>query len=98
MSTPTSQQTQKTAPAEPRKVFVWMLALTCGFYLVDCIVVALFQDHSDTPWIEWGVHASGPLGFGATLITFVLGIFIWLKEVAKQATEERSASRKNNAP
>ncbi len=84
---PNTQETRETAPAKPGKMFLCVVAMTLGFYLVDCILVTLFQDHPDTPWIEWGVHAHGPAGFGITVIAFLVGVVTWLREVARQADE-----------
>jgi hypothetical protein len=98
MSAPDSgiQHPSKVEPAQPAKVFLGILGLTCGFYLVDCLLVTIFQDHPNIPWIEWGIHAHGPAGFGITVITFFVGIFVWLKEVAKKADEEQRGPTDRN--
>ena len=74
-----------------RKTFLAVAGLTCYFYLVDCMVVTLCQDHPAGPWIEWGIHAGGPAGFGVTVIAFLLGVVHWFREVARKADEERNA-------
>ena len=71
---PNTQETKETAPAQPGKTFLVVLGLTCCFYLVDCMLVTFFQDHPNSPWIEWGIHAGGPAGFGATAIVFLIGV------------------------
>ena len=35
-------------------VFCGLLILSGVFYLVDCLVVSIFDSHSDLPWIEKG--------------------------------------------
>lgn len=88
---PNTQDTKETAPAQPGKTFLIVLGLTCCFYLVDCTLVTIFQDHPNSPWIEWGIHAGGPAGFGATVIVFLLGVVHWFREVARQADEVRNS-------
>ena len=89
--TPNTQETKESAPAQPGKTFLAVAGLTCYFYLVDCMVVTLCQDHPAGPWIEWGIHAGGPAGFGVTVIAFLLGVVHWFREVARKADEERNA-------
>ena len=95
---PSSPQPPQGGPAQPGKAFLGVLGLICGFYLVDCLLVTIFQDHPSTPWIEWGIHARGPAGFGITVIAFFVGIFVWLKEVAKKADEERHGPAQHHPP
>ena len=47
-------------------VFFGLLILSGVFYLVDCLVVSIFDNHLDLAWIERGIYAGSPAGILTT--------------------------------
>jgi hypothetical protein len=65
-----------------RAVFCGLLILSGVFYLVDCLVVSIFDNHPDLPWIERGIYAGNPAGILTTTscVIAAFGILIFGKD------------------
>jgi hypothetical protein len=59
-----------------RAVVCGLLILSGVFYLVDCLVVSIFDSHPHLPWIERGIYAGSPAGI-LTTVSCVLAAF-WI--------------------
>jgi hypothetical protein len=59
-----------------------LLVLSGAFYLVDCLVVSISNNHSDLPWIERGIYALNPAGIltTASCALAALWILIFVKD------------------
>jgi hypothetical protein len=68
---------------KPRKskqaVFAGLLILGAVFYVVDCLVVSIFDTHPDLPWIERGIYAGSPAGIltTASCVLAAFGVLIF---------------------
>jgi hypothetical protein len=65
-----------------RAVSCGLLILSAAFYLVDCLVVSVFDTHRDLPWIERGIYAGSPAGIltTASCLVAALWILIFVKD------------------
>ena len=50
-----------------QQVVCGLLGLSGAFYLVDCLVVSISDNHLDLPWIERGIYAGNPAGILTTV-------------------------------
>jgi hypothetical protein len=41
---------------------------------VDCLCSYIFKIHPELPWYERGIYAGSPVGFGFTIIVFVVSV------------------------
>jgi hypothetical protein len=57
-------------------VFCGLLILSGVFYLVDCLVVSIFDSHPDLPWIERGIYAGNPAGILTTASCLLAAFWI----------------------
>jgi hypothetical protein len=55
-------------------VFFGLLILSGALYLVDCLVVSIFNNHPNLPWIERGIYPNG------VLIKFSRFSMLWLPD------------------
>jgi hypothetical protein len=62
-----------------QKVFFGLLILSGAFYLVDCLVVSIFDTRPDLPWIERGIYAASPAGIltTASCVLAAFGVLIF---------------------
>jgi hypothetical protein len=63
-------------------IFCGLLILSGVFNLVDCLVVSIFDNHPDMPWIERGIYAGSPAGILTTvsIMLAAFGILIFGKD------------------
>jgi hypothetical protein len=56
-------------------VFCGLLILSGVFYLVDCLVVSIVDNHPDLPWVERGIYARNSAGI-LTTVSCLLAAFL----------------------
>jgi hypothetical protein len=64
-------------PLKSKRAVFWGLLILSGvFYLVDCLVVSIFDNHPDLPWIKRGIYAASPAGILTTGSCLIAALWI----------------------
>ena len=53
------------------EVFSVLLLLGGVYYVIDCLIVIVFNRHPEVPWYEAGIYAGSPAGFFFTAVTIL---------------------------